>query len=688
MLNLTSSIKDIPGVGPAIFAKLKKMNINTCHDLLGHYPSRYDDFSNTSAIKNLKIGERATIKARIQIIKSRRSWKRKMSITEALITDGTGTLKCIWFNQPYLAQTLKDGDEVFFSGMLGQSNYGLQLEHPVYEFVKNYQLHTGRLVPHYPLTAGLTPRLLRQLISKILPLANQEIDWLPLELKRKFNLFNLSSAINFAHFPPDKKKLAMARRRLAFDELFLLRISAVLSKRKLGQKSAPTIPFSTETKKFVSSLPWTLTDDQRKVAWQIIQDLEKTAPMNRLLQGDVGSGKTVVAGIAALNVILAKYQVVLLTPTEILATQHFNTLIKLFKNWPINIGLFTRSQHIFSSLNNHKRNSEKFSKKNLIEKINQDQVSLLVGTHALLTSAINFKQLALLIIDEQHRFGVEQRQLLTLNQSPHLLSLTATPIPRSLALTIYGDLDISTIQQLPLGRIPIQTKIIDPNFRNHAYDLIRQEVKNNKRIFVICPLVEESDLLGVKSATTETDRLASEIFKDIKIGLLHGQLSSKDKNDAMDKFKSGATPILVATSVVEVGVDVPEATVIAIEGADRFGLAQLHQLRGRVGRSKWSSYCLLLTDSASDKVRQRLQALVDNANGFDLAELDLKQRGPGNLLGSIQSGWPSLKIANLADSALLEKVRQATTWLLAQDPQLTKYPELIKKANITAFHPE
>ncbi len=691
MLNLNSSLEQVPGIGPATLRKLTKLELKTCSDLLWHLPSRYDDFSHIIPIKSIKIGERATIRGKIQLIQNRRSWKRHISVIEALISDNSGSVKCIWFNQPYLTQTLKNGQNVFLAGILRQTNYGLQLEHPTIEPISSQPLHTRRLIPYYPLTYGLTSRHLRQLIARILPLARQQIDWLPEIILKQYHLIKLNQALTWIHHPNNYQELASARARLAFNELFLLRMWAKLARASSAQKKAKIIPFNMATKKFVEQLPWFLTQDQRKITWQIIKDLGKLQPMNRLLQGDVGSGKTVVAGIAALNVILADGQVALLAPTEILAEQHFTTLTSLFKKWPITLTLLTRSHRTVYSFATSNRVAKKTNLEEIKKQLKENKINFLIGTHAILSEDIKIPNLNLLIVDEQHRFGVEQRQTLTLtkaNITPHFLSLSATPIPRSLALTIYGDLDFSLLKQIPEGRKPITTKIILPTERPQAYDLIKKEIAAGHRVFIICPLIEESDALGVRAATNEQERLSREIFPNINIGLLHGKMSGKTKSQAMQNFKSGKTPILVATSVVEVGVDVSEATVMVIEGAERFGLAQLHQLRGRVGRSHRQSFCLLFTDSTNTKSNQRLEALVNFSNGFDLAEQDLKLRGPGDLLGSTQAGWPALKIASLANSELLEKVRQAADQLLQTDPQLEKNPLIKQKIQNINFHPE
>jgi ATP-dependent DNA helicase RecG len=684
MLSLSSQLNQVSGIGPTLARRLSRLNLHTIQDLGEHLPARYEDFSSLTTLSKVKVGEQVTLCGKIQIIKTRRTWRRRLTITEALISDGHDSVKAVWFNQPYLAQTLKPGDEIMLAGKLSSSSYGLQIEHPVYETAERAGIHTGRLVPIYPLNSELTQRALRNLLFKIRPLLKDLPEWLPDDIRQAAKLPSLAMAIDKLHWPTTWADVTAGRRRIIFNELFLTHLQARLARQKLNQSPAPVIPFSPQTKELVSQLPWTLTQDQKISAWEIIKDLGKSEPMFRLLQGDVGSGKTIVAGLAALNAALAGWQTALIAPTEILAQQHFISLSKLFKTWPITVGLLTRGQHQLSS------GAATLTASKIKQQTANGNIQLLVGTHAVLQKTVTFHKLGLVIVDEQHRFGVEQRQNLLINHqiTPHLLSLSATPIPRSLALTIYGDLDISLLKTLPAGRQPITTTIVPPNERSQAYQLIRQEINKGHRAFIICPLIDESDILGVRAATQEHERLAKEIFPDFKIGLLHGKLSSQTKAEVMQKFKQGATPILVSTSVVEVGVDVPEATVMTIEGADRFGLAQLHQFRGRVGRSERRSWCLLLTDNTNPQALKRLQALVKYPNGFDLAEFDLKSRGPGDLLGQTQSGFLKLRWAELANQTLLTSVRQQAKYLLDLDPTLKLWPKLKTKLGQLSFHPE
>ena len=656
MLALESKIEIIKKVGPAYLKKLHKLNIKTIRDLFFHFPHRYDDFSKIIPIDQLKTNQVATVQGEVVEIKSSHTWKRKMSLTEAIIKDQTGSIKAIWFNQPYLTQTLTKGRRINLSGKLTFVKKTLCFSNPVQEVIAQNidPTHTGRLVPVYPETAGLTSRYLRYLIKPILYLAAQIAEFLPASIKKEFKLMDLPQAIKQIHFPDNHQSTQTARQRLAFDELFLIQLTTLQQKQKLNQEKACQIPFDQKLiKPFVKNLPFKLTNDQRVAAWEIFQDITNSKPMNRLLNGDVSSGKTIIAIMMALQTTKAKFQTALMAPTEILAKQHFETFKQIFKKYKLNIALLVGSSK---------------NKAQLKKKINQGKIDIIIGTHALIQESLSFNNLALVIIDEQHRFGVAQRAALQkmiyqikdgLPTIPHLLSMTATPIPRTLALTIYGDLDISTIKQLPRGRQKIITKIVVPADRNKTYNFIKEQIKQKKQIFIICPLIDQSDKLGVKSVTQEYEKLSKEIFPQFKVAMLHGKLKSKEKEDIMKKFKNRKTDILVSTSVIEVGVDIPNATVMIIEGADRFGLAQLHQFRGRIGRGIDQSYCFLFTDSPAKKTNQRLHAILTAKDGFELAEKDLKIRGPGDFTGLRQWGLPDLTMASLDDLELIKKSRQA-----------------------------
>lgn len=664
MLSLSTKIEQIKKVGPVYLKKLHKLGIKTIRDLFFHFPHRYEDFSQILSISQLKKGQPATIQGEITEIENIRLFRKRMVLTEALIKDSSGVIKAVWFNQPYLTETLKKKKLINFSGKLSSSKGTLVLSNPVYEIVrKGEAVHTGRLIPIYPETAGLSSRYLRYLIKPLLPLNSQFVDFLPEQIKKNFSLIDLGQAIRQIHFPDNLLSARKARQRLSFDELFLMQLMFLQQKQKLNQEKAQPVLFNQKLiKSFVKKLPFKLTDSQRVAAWEILQDLTQDKPMNRLLNGDVGSGKTIIAVTAALEIAKAGYQAALMAPTEILAKQHFQTFNNFLKKSGLKIALLTRVSK---------------NKAQLKTQISQGKIDIIIGTHALLQEDLNFKNLCLTIVDEQHRFGVLQRAALQKKvyqmedglpaSIPHLLSMTATPIPRTLALTVYGDLDISLIKELPKGRQKIITEIVALAGRQKAYNFIRKHIRQKKQAFVICPLIDESDKLAVKSVSQEYEKLSQKIFPELRIAMLHGKLKTKEKEEIMKKFKDGKTDILVSTSVVEVGVDVPNATIMLIEGADRFGLAQLHQFRGRIGRGQDQSHCFLFTDSSARKTHQRLKAVLKAKDGFELAEKDLKLRGPGNFIGTQQWGLPDLAMASLDDLELIQKSRLAAKEVLEKN---------------------
>jgi len=704
MLTLETDIVKINRVGEATAKKLKKLGIANVRDLLFYFPFRYDDFTRLTPIDKLQSGLAANVVGQIELIQNKRSWKRRMNITEALITDGTETLKIIWFNQPFIARTLKVGDKISLAGKVEDDYGSFVMKSPVYEkiplapFIKggNNAIHTQGLVPNYHLTANLTHKQVRFLIKQVIGLAGQVLDWLPMGTRQNVKLLDLPQAINKIHFPKNNSDIKKAHERLAFDELFLIQLQSQLVKKSLSLSVAPAIEFhEPETKKFVDSLPFKLTDAQRKAAWEILRDLANAKPMSRLLEGDVGSGKTIVALIAMLNVALSGKQAVLMVPTEILAKQHYETICRLLENFNVKVGLVTRSQKMqnYELLITNYELKAKVKNNKIDSQYIIDSSDIIIGTQALIQEDIKFNNLALAIIDEQHRFGVQQRKLLLEKTSPqpsplkgegdkltpHLLSMTATPIPRSLALALYGDLDLSLINQMPKDRKKIITKIVPENKRAAAYEFIRAQIGAGRQVFVICPLIDLSDKLGVKSVEAEYQKLAKIVFPELAIGKLHGKMKAAEKEKIMSEFLAGKIKILVATSVVEVGVDVPNASVMMIEGADRFGLAQSHQFRGRVGRSSHQSYCFLFTDNQSAPTLKRLEALVDCASGFELAKLDLKFRGPGEFYGTAQKGFPELKMASLFDYTLMKQARDQAVKLIAEDAGLGKWPALKEK---------
>jgi len=701
MLSLTTPLEQISGIGSILQKRLKKLGIKTINDLFFHFPRRYEDFSNLIPISEIKINEICTIQGKILEIKTIRTWKRKMFITQALLQDKTGAIKITWFNQPYLTKIIKGGDSLIVSGKVASGKRGTYLSGPVYEKIKPGVdlIHTGRLVPVYPETAGLSSRWLRYILKPLLVnLKNKIPESLPEKIIKENKFLSINKALWQIHFPDSKILAKKAQERFSFEELFFIELFVLREKARLSKEKAVSIPFNLNLiKKFVGPLPFKLTDAQKKSAWQILKDLEKERPMNRLLEGDVGSGKTVVATMAALSVAKAGWQAAFMAPTEILAKQHFQEVSKLLQDFNLNIGLLTGKQDQFRS-KKLKNEVIEISRKKLLEKTLKGELDILIGTHALIQDKVKFGKLALVILDEQHRFGVEQRAKLLKesrikNQEsrpiPHLLSMTATPIPRTLTLTVYGDLDLSLIDELPKGRKKIITKVIPPKDRQSTYDFIKKQVKKGRQIFVICPRIEPGNSEGsekeitswaeVKAVKEEYEKLSKEIFPDLRVEMLYGKMTPKEKEKIMKDFRNKKTDVLVSTSVIEVGVDVPNATVMMIEGAERFGLAQLHQFRGRVGRASYQSYCLLFTDSPAKRTRQRLKALITSEDGFKLAEKDLEIRGPGDFSGIRQWGIPDLMMNSLKDIKLVEKTRNSAKEILRENPELKKYPLLQEK---------
>ncbi len=708
-MTLSTPIEKISGIGTVYQKKLKRLGIKTIRDLFSHFPHRYEDFSTITPIIKIKLNETVCIQGKILEIKNTRTWKKKMFLTNAVIEDKTGAVKIVWFNQPYLTKTLKIGDEVYLAGRTTLANNGLYLTNPTYEkFFKNGLTHTGRIIPIYPETVGLSSRWLRYIINPLLiSFKNKIPETLPQKILEENNLLPINKAIQQIHFPETLDLAEQARKRFSFEELFLIELAVLRTRMKLNKEEAVSIPMDVDLiKRFVDSLAFKLTDAQRKSAWQILKDMEKNRPMNRLLEGDVGSGKTVIALIAALEVIKAGYQVTFMAPTEILAKQHFKETASLFKDFKINIGLLTGKEDKYVS-KKLKNDVIEISRKKLLEKALEGDMNIMIGTHALIQDKVKFGNLGLVILDEQHRFGINQRAKLVQKNNekeavkiPHLLSMTATPIPRTLALTVYGDLDLSLIDQLPKGRKKIITKIIAPAKRKESYEFVRKEVKKGRQVFVICPRIESgkseaieednkiikkttkkqkdnnSPWADVKAVKEEYEKLSEKIFPELMVDMLHGKMTPKEKEEIMRDFKDKKTDILVSTSVIEVGIDMPNATVMFIEGSERFGLAQLHQFRGRVGRSKYQSYCFLFTDSPSQKTFQRLKALITSEDGFKLAEKDLEIRGPGDFSGVRQWGIPDLIMGSLKDVFLVEKTRNAAQEVLEQDPELKNHPFL------------
>lgn len=705
-MDLATPIEKLPHVGPRNLPRLKRLGIKTVKDLLWHFPARYEDFSNIFPISEATPGEAVNIAGRITDIKTTAIWKRRMTITNATIEDDSGLIRAVWFNQPYVEKSLPEGTMVSLAGKVAMDKRGAYLSNPAYEKIFGQELtHTGRLVPVYPETSGITSKYLRFLLKPILSSIEPIPDPLPVEIIKKYGFPSLGRALRDIHFPEDIEEAESATRRFAFEELLLFQLRVLRDRRQLQSLKAPVIPFDKGMiAGFVKKLPFELTDDQRVAAYEILQDLERTFPMNRILNGDVGTGKTVVALMAAYETALAGYQTAFMAPTEILARQHFHTMTDIFsRQKPVagfKIGLLTGSEARQWPVD--ELEDEVITKKLMSQKIARGEINILVGTHAVIQKNIKFKNLGLAIIDEQHRFGVEQRKKLVKDQKlvPHLLSMTATPIPRTLALTIFGDLEVSLLKQKPKNRQAIITRIVEHSKKADAHKFIEKEIQSGRQVFVICPRIEISksetspngklalDITAparkllwaeVKAVTEEFEKLAKDIFPYRRVAMLHGKMKAVEKSEIMRKFKNGHFDILVSTSVIEVGVDIPNATVMMIESAERFGLAQLHQFRGRVGRGQHQSYCLLFTSTDDVPVGRRLKALEKTDNGFELAEMDLKIRGPGEFTGVKQSGIPDVAMSSLGDIELIKKARLEAKLLLKNDPALKGYPLLLAR---------
>ncbi len=665
-MNIQSQLGDVTGIGAAAVQKLAVLGVYSIWDLIHYYPRRYDDYSTLTPIANLKPGV-VSVEAVIKQITGRYV-RRGMHITEAVASDKTGSLRLIWFNQPYRANATKLQQTYFISGNFEMSRGRLSLMNPAMELTSEFPVNTARIVSIYRETKGFKSASIRKLIVKLMPYIQTIPENLPASVVLEHKLLPHSEAILAMHFPESVVQLDAARRRLGFEEIFSLSLASVLNKIEATRQKTHNIPFNEKLiQEFVGSLPFTLTDSQRRVAWQIFQDLNKDMPMNRMIEGDVGSGKTVVAAMAALVAIDHGFQVAFMAPTELLASQHADNLYKLLQ--PVDkhqqVALLTGSL-------------KPKQKKVLHAAITEGKTNLIIGTHALITQKVSMHKLGLVIIDEQHRFGVEQRKKLQQKadgRMPHVISMTATPIPRTLALTLYGELDISVLHEKPSGRLPVITEIISPNSRKPLYGKIEQELSRGGQMFVVCPLISESDKLVALSAEKVYEEFSKKQFKHRRVGLLHGKMKAEEKDNIMAKFVTHELDILVSTTVIEVGVDVPNATIMLIEGAERFGLAQIHQLRGRVGRSAEQGYCYLIMSDSKEPTR-RLRAVQNSNDGFKLSELDLEIRGPGAIYGQSQSGELDLRIAKLTDVKLIEAARTAANAFAVSDQKLSDYPSL------------
>jgi ATP-dependent DNA helicase RecG len=719
-IKLNTHLAEIAGIGFRFLNKFKKLGIENVKNLLWHFPVRYEDYSRIYPIAELQPQQEATIRGIIKEIGGRRTWRRRLYLVEALISDESGSIRAVWFNQPYIKNILRPGRLANFSGKVALSNESeLYLSNPTYELLPTHNaqpttLHTGRIVPIYPETKGLTSKGLRYIIKTILANLEPIEEIIPQEILKSLNLPEINRALYSIHFPKTIEEALTAKKRFAFEDIFLLQLYNLKTKMLLAKEKAIALNIKIENvKKIISELPFELTPSQKKSLWEIIQDIAKPHPMNRLLQGDVGSGKTIVAAIAAITIAEQNYQTAFMAPTEILARQHYQTFSKFFPKFEGGLALLTSGEAKIFYGNNLEM---KLAKSNLLKRISDNSVKVIIGTHALIQKKVRFASLAFAVVDEQHRFGVRQRAVLVDRRkdaeqtqkkadnfprnfasspresapAPHFLSMSATPIPRTLSLTLFGDLDLSLITDLPKDRKKIITKVIDPKNREKAYGFIRNEVKKGRQVFVICPRIEQSTnnvslanmqinelrKLEIKSVKAEYEKLSKKIFPDLRVAMLHGKMKTKEKEKIMREFQEKQADILVSTSVVEVGVDIPNATIMMIEDADRFGLAQLYQFRGRVGRGAHQSYCFLFTESFSKNAYNRLKLIAEAKNGFELAEKDLKMRGPGEFLGSAQTGMPDLAMKALQNPELVKNAREAALLIIHQDPTLRHHKNL------------
>jgi len=663
-MNLQSPLEKVKGVGEKTGQQFALAGLHSVGDLINFLPRTHEDFSEVVPIADIHPGK-MTIRARCEKIATR-PVRRGLKITTATLVDDSGKLQAVWFNQPYrVTQLANSTEEFYFSGNFEFNYNKYQLSGPSVEKVSDMPVQTDRLLPVYRAIKGLKSQLVRKILAELRPLMTMLPETLPASIVQSENLLSRSDAILGTHFPKVPNDVSAARDRLAFEEIFQLLLASQLNRQENAKLEGWHIPFDQEiVAHFVKNLPFELTGAQRRAAWEIIQDFERKTPMNRLLQGDVGSGKTVVAGLGMRQAVQAGFQAALMAPTEILAAQHAETLNSMLAPFNVKVGLLTGSV-------------KGVSRATLYEQIQQGTVDVVVGTHALIQESVTFHRLGFVVIDEQHRFGVKQRQEL-LKKSihmPHLLAMTATPIPRSLALTVYGELDVSILNELPKGRKAIITKLWSPNSSAQLYALVDKELEKGRQGYVICSLIDDNPDNEVKSVEAEYKKLKNSVFKHRTIGLLHGKMKPDEKDAVMNEFALGNLDILVSTTVVEVGVDVPNATIMIIENADRFGLSQLHQLRGRVGRSSHQSYCYLVM-SDSKKPSQRLKEIEKSNDGFYLAEVDLQLRGPGEIYGRSQHGALNLQIATLSDTKLIARAQRQAKKFVADGNDLLQYKQL------------
>lgn len=676
MLDLYKDVQYVKGIGPKKAYKLNKLGIFTLKDLLYYFPRQFEDRNNLKKIAQLENDEKATIKAVISSINTF-SPKEGMTLTKIDVKDETGSAKLVFFNKTYIKNTFRPGDSILVFGKVKKRFNNLELTSCELEYLTNSPKNTCRFMPVYQLTYGVTNKEIMSIIKTVLE--DKELiiqEYMPQRIIEKYRLCNIDFAVRNIHSPSNKESLKIALYRIVFEELLILQLGLFVFKSGRNKENGIKFTISESLKNIISSLPFKLTKAQNRALDEILNDMNSDKIMNRLVQGDVGSGKTVVALLALANCVLNGYQGALMAPTEILAGQHYISLTETLKDFGINVGL------LIGSLT-------KKQKDTVLEQIKNNEIDILIGTHALIEDKVEFNNIGLVITDEQHRFGVMQRSRLSLKGiNPDILVMTATPIPRTLALILYGDLDISIIDELPPGRQPIETLAIEKSKRDRAYNnLVRREVESGRQVYIVCPLVEESEAIEAKSAVELVEELRAEYFSDLRLGLLHGKMKSSEKDEVMSNFKNREIDILVSTTVIEVGVNVPNATLMIIENAERFGLAQLHQLRGRVGRGSHKSYCVLIYDSKTDVCRQRMSIMEETNDGFRISEKDLEIRGPGEFFGTRQHGLPELKVANLFKHIkILKLAQQEARYILGEDNNLQLKENIpLKKEIIDKF---
>jgi len=684
MLDFSTRLDTLPTIKKTYWYGLKRLGIETVRDLFYHFPHRYEDYSVITTITELVADTKATIEGIVTKLSASKTWKRKLLLTEATIEDSSGTLRALWFNQRFVQTVLKEGQSIRLSGKVTSDRSGLVMQSPAFERAERTATHTGRVVPVYPETTGLTSKFIRWQIATLFKKLKTLPDPFDESILADLHLPDLWTALAYIHFPTQEKQVRLAEKRFAFEEMFFLQLKSLQVKETAAQGKAVSLTLRPEDREeFLKTLSFTLTKAQEKAITEILSDLEHDYPMNRLLNGDVGSGKTIVAALSMYTVATNGFQSTLLAPTEVLALQHAASFERLFTPLGKNVALLTGSSATLSG--------KPISRKALLQAIAAGIPDIVIGTHALLEDQVRFHSLALVVVDEQHRFGVAQRARLqekafqsedgSDTSIPHFFTMTATPIPRTLALTLFGNLDLSILDEMPRDRKPIITRVaVSDAARQKVYAFIEQEIHKSRQAFVILPLVEESKAMeDVKAATTEYERLTAEVFPNRSIGLLHGRMKAKEKEAVMREFKDKKLDILVSTAVVEVGIDIPNATVMLIEGAERFGLSQLHQFRGRVGRGAGQSYCFLFPSDGKSPESARLQALEKTNSGFELAEIDLKLRGPGAFLGTRQSGLPDIAMEHLSNVKLIHIAHERASTVLAADPTLANHP-LLRKA--------